>query len=105
MCGVPLVIEDLVELEAAHIVAVSEHGPDEVRNGLSLCVRHHWAFDHGVFTLTDDHEVMSFLDGADPHGELADGAAILVPDGAGQRPHRWYLGHHREKWTRALGRA
>lgn len=103
VCGVPLSIEDLTELQAAHIVAVSEQGPDDPRNGLSLCVRHHWAFDHGVFTLTDDLEVQSFLDGADPHGELEDGAGINAPDRERQRPHPFYVRHHREKWETAMG--
>lgn len=49
--------EDLVEAEAAHIVPVNELGPDDPRNGLSFCRRHHWAFDSGLFTLTDSKTV------------------------------------------------
>lgn len=103
VCGVPLAVDDLTELEAAHIVAVSEQGPDDPRNGLSLCVRHHWAFDHGVFTLNDELEIRSFLDGPDPHDELEDGAEIEVPDDPARRPHPFYLEHHREKWVQAMG--
>jgi predicted restriction endonuclease len=44
---------DLIEAEAAHIVPVEDKGPDDPRNGLSLCRRHHWAFDNGLFTVTD----------------------------------------------------
>lgn len=43
----------LVEAEAAHIISVEAHGPDDPRNGLSLCKRHHWAFEQGLFTITD----------------------------------------------------
>ena len=43
----------LVEADAAHIISVSAAGPDDPRNGLSLCRRHHWAFDEGLFTVTD----------------------------------------------------
>ena len=32
-------------------------GPDDPRNGLSLCPRHHWAFDAGLFTVTDGRSV------------------------------------------------
>ncbi len=43
----------LVEAQAAHIIPVKDKGPDDPRNGLSLCRRHHWAFDSGLFTITD----------------------------------------------------
>ena len=49
--------EPLVEAEAAHIISIKERGPDDPRNGLSLCRRHHWAFDNGLFTITDSHEI------------------------------------------------
>lgn len=45
--------EPLVEAEAAHIIPVPKRGPDDPRNGLSLCRRHHWAFDRGLFTVTE----------------------------------------------------
>ena len=38
-------------LEAAHIKWHSHRGPDEVPNGLSLCVLHHELFDWGAFTI------------------------------------------------------
>jgi hypothetical protein len=41
-------------VDAAHIVPKSEGGPDDLRNGLCLCKNHHWAFDEGWFTITDD---------------------------------------------------
>jgi hypothetical protein len=44
---------DLIEAEAAHIISVENNGTDDPRNGLSLCRRHHWAFDNGFFTITD----------------------------------------------------
>lgn len=46
-----------VEAQAAHIVSVEALGPDDPRNGLSLCRRHHWAFDNGFFCVTDSLEV------------------------------------------------
>lgn len=47
----------LIEAQAAHIIPVGEQGPDDPRNGLSLCPRHHWAFDAGLFTVTDGRSV------------------------------------------------
>jgi len=49
--------EPLVEAEAAHIISIKARGPDDPRNGLSLCRRHHWAFDNGLFTVTDSNEI------------------------------------------------
>ena len=48
---------EVVEAEAAHIIPVAAQGPDDPRNALSLCRRHHWAFDEGLFTITDTLEV------------------------------------------------
>ena len=42
----------LVEAEAAHLIPVHAKGLDDPRNGISLCRRHHWAFDAGLFTVT-----------------------------------------------------
>lgn len=58
VCGALFVLHQdprsaLVEAEAAHIIPISEQGPDDPRNGMSLCRRHHWAFDVGLFTVTD----------------------------------------------------
>ena len=57
VCGALFVLREqgrglLVEAEAAHIIPVCESGPDDPRNGMSLCPRHHWAFDAGLFTVT-----------------------------------------------------
>lgn len=49
--------EPLIESEAAHIIPVDHKGPDDPRNGLSLCRRHHWAFDNGLFTVTDARNI------------------------------------------------
>lgn len=47
-----------VELDAAHVVPRSCLGADDVRNGLALCKRHHWAFDKGMFSVDDDRRVV-----------------------------------------------
>lgn len=46
-----------VALEAAHIKMHSAGGPDEVSNGLSLCVIHHKLFDLGALTVDRDLKV------------------------------------------------
>lgn len=101
ICGPPLRRDHMIDLEAAHIVGVSERGPDHRRNGLSLCHRHHWAFDHGIFTLTQDLRVHSLMDQDDPHGELLEGESILVPSDPRLTPFPDFVALHRQKWARS----
>jgi len=42
------------EVDAAHIYPKRLHGSDDLRNGLCLCKRHHWAYDVGWFVIMDD---------------------------------------------------
>jgi hypothetical protein len=46
------------EVEAAHIVSHTKNGKDDIWNGLALCHLHHWAFDVGWFSLTDDYKIL-----------------------------------------------
>lgn len=46
------------ELEAGHIVSRSIRGSDDVRNGLLLCKAHHWAFDAGLVSISNDFKVI-----------------------------------------------
>jgi len=45
------------EVEAAHVVPVTEGGTDDVRNGLSLSRTLHWAFDQGLFGIQEDRTI------------------------------------------------
>jgi putative restriction endonuclease len=49
--------EGPVEVEAAHIVPRRLFGTDDARNGLSLCRRHHWAFDRGLLGIDNTRRV------------------------------------------------
>ena len=40
-------------MEAAHIYPVEKNGTDDLRNGIALCKLHHWAFDGGLFSISD----------------------------------------------------
>ncbi len=52
VCDFDIRIEDdLVGLDAAHIRWHAAGGPDEVRNGLALCILHHRTFDRGAIGL------------------------------------------------------
>ena len=47
--------ENLLGIQAAHIMWHSDGGPDKVINGLALCSIHHELFDGGAFTLDSEH--------------------------------------------------
>lgn len=46
------------EAEWAHIKSVEDNSPDHIGNGLALCRFHHWAFDAGLFSISDDYRVL-----------------------------------------------
>jgi putative restriction endonuclease len=45
-------------LDAAHILPFAKFHNDDPRNGLALCKNHHWGFDAGAWSLTDDYTVL-----------------------------------------------
>jgi hypothetical protein len=58
VCGSKWVVKEEFEAEAAHVRPVHRNGSDDLRNGIALCRFHHWAFDKGIFSLTDNLELM-----------------------------------------------
>jgi hypothetical protein len=58
ICRMEFRLGELVEAQAAHIVPKNKSGTDDPRNGLSLCRTHHWAFDNGLFTISDNYQIM-----------------------------------------------
>ncbi len=99
VCGEPLRKGRVSELEAAHIRPVDQQGPDDPRNGMSLCRRHHWAFDHGFFTISDKETVTWLAPSPDPHSEVVGGANLELPTELAFRPHSEYVGWHRTEWS------
>ncbi len=91
----------LCEAEAAHIIPVLEKGPDDIRNALSLCKRHHWAFDSGLFAISDANEAL--ISPAVRRAERQkfdleeyDGEGIVGPTNPVCRPDTGALSWHRE---------
>ncbi len=94
--------EPIVEAEAAHIIPVKSHGPDDPRNGLSFCRRHHWAFDMGLFTITDSKSVKvspSVLRAERRHFNLEeyDGEPLVGPGSDSCRPAEEALHWHQNR--------
>jgi predicted restriction endonuclease len=50
--------ENLTEAQAAHIISKSKNGSDDPRNGITLSRTAHWAFDKGIFTISDQYEIL-----------------------------------------------
>ena len=44
--------------EAAHIIPFRDTKDDNIRNGISLCKLHHWAFDEGLISFSKTHKIM-----------------------------------------------
>ncbi len=47
-----------VEADGAHIIGKDVHGTDDPRNGIALSRSAHWAFDRGIFTISDQYEIV-----------------------------------------------
>ena len=56
--GVKYHSENLTEAQAAHIISKNVKGSDDPRNGITLSRTAHWAFDVGLFTISDQYEVV-----------------------------------------------
>ncbi|OIR05099.1 hypothetical protein GALL_126570 [mine drainage metagenome] len=46
------------EADGAHIIGKAVKGTDDPRNGIALSKSAHWAFDRGLFTISDQFEVV-----------------------------------------------
>jgi putative restriction endonuclease len=85
------------EVEAAHIIAVQDNGPDSVRNGLALSGTVHWLFDRGLISVDQEYRLLavnnSIPDALRPL--VTPGKPILLPNEQHLWPHQSFLEHHR----------
>lgn len=94
------------EVQAAHIVPVSDGGPDVVQNGIALTATVHWLFDHHLVSIDEDGCLLtapSLLKTRLP--TLIDGAGALVslPTNLQFRPSEKFLSVHRNKFRSLNG--
>ena len=88
--------------EAAHIIPFNVSHNNDIRNGISLCRLHHWAFDNGLISLDRNYEVIvsDFMLERGPTEWLLTtlhGKSILLPDHNELYPAQEALAWHREK--------
>ena len=87
--------------DAAHIIPFSVSYNDDIRNGMSLCRLHHWAFDAGLISVSETYQVV-VSPAMTEHGPTASMLArlhdrqIWLPDGSEYRPAPEALAWHRE---------
>jgi hypothetical protein len=102
VCETKFYWDGLIEATAAHIIPKHQNGTDDPRNGLALCRTHHWAFDAGIFALSDNYEILlspSIQESESRNFPLLemDGKAILLPEDEVFQPHphavRWHRDH------------
>lgn len=87
------------ESHAAHIYPKSMMGSDDLRNGLCLCRLHHWAFDVGWISVSDDLTVLVHkdlpTDGDYKKLQRLRSGPLRRPQDIEMRPHPIFLREHR----------
>ena len=89
-------------VDAAHIYQFAKSRNNDPRNGIALSKNAHWAFDEGLWSLTDDYHVIiardSFRETGPAHFLLSsyDGKRIHLPKDRALWPMKEYLQWHRE---------
>lgn len=87
--------------EAAHIIPFSISQNDDVRNGISLCKLHHWAFDKGLISVSENYRVMiaRLIESEGPVESMLSvfrNSAVLLPEHDQLYPSQHALDWHRE---------
>ena len=88
--------------EAAHIIPFTNSNNDDVRNGISLCKLHHWAFDRFLFSVDESFSVTVsdlMTENGPAEWKLAslNGKGILLPEQQELYPAKEAFAWHREK--------
>jgi putative restriction endonuclease len=88
------------EIEAAHIKAVEDEGPDSPRNGIALSRTIHWMFDRGWLSISDSGDILIAKKLVpDPVKRMLNpDGKIRLPSAPAWTPHPAFLRHHRSKF-------
>ena len=83
-------------VDAAHIMPFSEFHNDDPRNGISLCKNHHWGFDSGWYTISNDYKVIASPKLHEAAGYVQTGTPIVLPVQIECAPAKEALEYHRK---------
>lgn len=91
-----------LEADGAHIIGKEVLGTDDPRNGIALSKSAHWAFDRGIFTISDQYEIVvnpriSAASVANFRVIELDRRKILLPQDEYYRPHPDALAWHKRE--------
>ena len=86
--------------DAAHIVPFSVSHNDDIRNGMSLCKLHHWAFDTGLISVNEAYRVIVSPSVTESMLTGLDNRKIYLPMKCELRPAREALEWHQEQVMR-----
>ncbi|RZO60487.1 MAG: hypothetical protein EVA89_13140 [Sandaracinaceae bacterium] len=101
LCDLRLRYHHTIEATAAHIVPVRASGADDLRNVITLCRTHHWAFDEGFWSVDEGERAIVLEPEGDDTTDLAAiqqlrGKKLRLPAQDATRPHKAALEWHRE---------
>ncbi|MFH7244085.1 MAG: HNH endonuclease [Spirulina sp.] len=92
-------------VDGAHIKPFSKFKDDSYTNGISLCKNHHWAFDHGWFSLDQEYRILireNWISENAPSNIKAMSEyhleSIFLPHDEEFLPDQNALAWHRENW-------
>ncbi|WP_416674137.1 HNH endonuclease [Egbenema bharatensis] len=105
-CKLRIISRDSGDIvDGAHIKPFSRFKDDSYTNGLALCKNHHWAFDHGWFSIDDDYRIIIPADRfiEEPPEESKrmqefNREQIHLPDQSDFHPRSEALAWHRDHW-------
>lgn len=88
-------------VDAAHIYPFKDSFDDSIGNGIALCKLHHWCFDKGLFSITDNYKIIiasTFTESGNDNFSLHNlqSKQILLPKEKPFRPSVTMLRMHRE---------
>ena len=95
-------IDGATIVDAAHIHDFADSRNNEPANGLALCKNAHWLFDNGLWSLSDNFEVLVARDFFEerpsdyPLLTQYEGRRIRLPKNEAHWPGRGFVGWHRE---------
>lgn len=98
MAGTPRPLADIAdafEEDPASVKGSSDH----IRNDIALCQFHHWAFDSGWLSFTDDHEIIvsQTIDKNGYHEvNRLTGQSLRLPENEDMHPRPVFLRAHRQ---------
>jgi putative restriction endonuclease len=105
-CGLRIIDQDSQNIvDGAHIKPFSEFRDDRFDNGLALCKNHHWAFDRGWFSISDEYRILIPRDRftEEPPQDTRpmqdfDQEPIFLPTQEAHYPRQEALDWHRQRW-------